>query len=78
MKKIWERFGAILRAYPFRSICVVVLLLYGSAMNPYVAPNSGDDTTYYQGALSLARGEGYREQGLFIKDWPPVQSLLTA
>ena len=59
-------------------ICVLAFSLYSLGINNYVQPTNGDDTTYFLGALSLARGEGYTEQGLWIEDWPPVQSALTA
>jgi hypothetical protein len=46
--------------------------------NFYVPPNSGDDATYYDGALSIVAGEGVKSQGQWIKDWPPVQSASVA
>ena len=57
---------------------LVVLVLYGLAFNPYVPPENGDDISYFHGALSIAAGEGFKEQGKWIIDWPPVQSSLVA
>lgn len=57
---------------------LVVFVLYGLAFNVYVPPTNGDDVTYFQGALSIADGDGFKEQGKWIIDWPPVQSTLDA
>ncbi len=59
-------------------ILFAIVALYSLAFNYYVPPNSGDDVTYYQGALSIAAGEGFKSQGTWIKDWPPVQSTIVA
>ena len=65
-------------ASPQLCITLVVLVLYGMAFNPYVPPQNGDDISYFHGALSIAAGEGFKEQGKWIIDWPPVQSSLIA
>ena len=59
-------------------IGVVVVLLYSLGFNYYVAPINGDDIVYYEGAVSLSEGNGFKSQGLWIQDWPPVQSMLVA
>ncbi len=63
---------------PTLILFAVVLVLYGLAFNIYVPPNNGDDITYYHGGLSILAGEGFKEQGKWIVDWPPVQSCLVA
>ena len=52
--------------------------MYALGFNYYVSPNSGDDVTYFHGARSIAAGEGFKSQGDWIKDWPPVQSTIVA
>lgn len=64
--------------YRLLGLLAFVVVLYLLGFNFYVPPNNGDDVVYYQGAVSLADGEGYKSQGLWIQDWPPVQSLLVA
>ena len=59
-------------------ILLATIPLYLLGFNFYVPPNNGDDVTYYHGALSIAAGEGFKSQGLWIKDWPPVQSTIVA
>ena len=55
-----------------------IVALYSLGFNYYIPPNNGDDVTYYHGALSIAAGEGFKSQGTWIKDWPPVQSTIVA
>ncbi|MDZ4851458.1 MAG: hypothetical protein SGI77_19380 [Pirellulaceae bacterium] len=57
---------------------LLVLGIYGLMFNVYVPPSNGDDITYFHGALSIAAGAGFKEQGRWIIDWPPVQSALMA
>jgi 4-amino-4-deoxy-L-arabinose transferase-like glycosyltransferase len=59
-------------------ILFAVVALYSLGFNFYVPPNNGDDVIYYQGALSIAAGEGFKSQGTWIKDWPPIQSTIVA
>lgn len=59
-------------------LLLAIVPLYMLGFNYYVPPNNGDDVTYYHGALSIAAGDGFKSQGLWIKDWPPVQSAIVA
>lgn len=60
------------------AILLLPLVLYIAALNPYFPPDNYDDLVYYAGAVSLADELSFKEEGVYIADWPPVLSILVA
>jgi len=69
-KLIWTRHGRII------TVLMLIALMYGFAINPYLLPNTYDNIVYYMGAKSLAESGAYVFNGYYVADWGPGFPLL--